>query len=100
MTNNENEITLIINCQGEDAKGPPEVECDQFKITEADKWIRSKTEEELEAMSVSETEEYYKKYLKLCTDEDEDDSDSDEEEDWNEMIATIQAIRNNPLLHD
>ena len=76
------------------------MECQQFKLTTADKWIRSKSEEELSKMTVSDTEEFYKKYLDLCTDEDEDDSDSDEEEDWNEMIATIQAIRNSPLLHD
>ena len=98
MTNQEEQITLQIN--GPEAKGPPEVECDQFKMTEAEKWVRSYSDEEIAALTVQETEEFYTKYLNLCTTDDEDDSDSDEEEDWNEMIATIQAIRNNPLLHD
>ena len=96
MTNQE-QITLIIN--QEEAK-PPTVEMDQFILTTADKWIRSKTDEELAKFTVQETEDFYKKYLELCTDEDEDDSESDDEDDWNEMIATIQAIRNSPLLHD
>ena len=96
MTNQERpQITIIIN--EEEAKPPTPT---TFKITEADKWIRSKTDEELAKFTVQETEDFYKKYLELCTDEDEDDSESDDEDDWNEMIATIQAIRNNPLLHD
>ena len=98
MTNTENEITIIIN--GEEGQAPPEVECDQFKMTEADKWVRSFTDEEIEAFTVQETEEFYTKYLNLCTDEDEDDSDSDDEDEWNELHAKIMAIRINPMLHE
>ncbi len=97
MTNQENEITLIIN---QEEATPPEVECDQFKMTDADKWVRSFTDEELAAFTVQETEEFYTKYLNLCTTDDEDDSDSDDEDRWEELHATIMAIRINPMLHD
>ncbi len=94
MTNQE-QITLIIN--QEEAK-PPTVECDQFKMTPAEEWVRSKTDEEMEAMTVQETEQFFTKYLNLCTTDYEGDSDSDED-DWDELHATIMAIRINPLLH-
>ena len=97
MTNQERpQITIIIN--EEEAKPPTPT---TFKITEADKFVRSYSDEELEKMTVTETEQFFTKYLELCTDEDEDDSESDDDEqDWNELHARIMAIRINQLLHD
>lgn len=99
MTNQEEQITIIINHEAE-GQGPPPVECQQFKITEADKFVRSYSDEELEKMTVTETEQFFTKYLNLCTSDDEGDSDSDDEDDWNELHARIMAIRINPMLHD
>ena len=96
MTQEREQITIIIN----EEEGPPEVECRQFKMTDADKWVRSFTDDELSKMTVSETEQFFSKYLELCTTDDEDDSDSDDEDEWEELHARIMAIRINPMLHD
>ena len=94
MTNQERpQITIIIN--EEEAKPPTPT---TFKITEADKFVRSYSDEELEKMTVTETEQFFTKYLNLCNTDDEG-SESEDEDEWEELHARIMAIRINPLLH-
>ena len=50
-------------------------------ITVADSWMDTKTDKEKDEMTVKEKEQFYLKYLDLCTTDDENDSDDSDDED-------------------